>query len=665
MNLVESFFSQDFIRAFAWTLLHSLWQGVLIAILAAVLMWLLRAYRPAVRYMVLYTLMGLMPLLFVLTFFFVEQTGNEVLNPVKQPVINTFQENFLNQVASVYAGENANPDTWYSIPVHFVENHANWLVMIWFIGFLVFLIRFSGSLFFVYRLKHERLYPVDAQWESRLKILSGAIGLNQNIKLAESALAKIPMTIGYLKPVILLPVGTLSGVPPMQLEAIILHELAHILRRDYLLNIIQSVIEMLFFYHPVTWWLSSLIRQEREHICDDIAIGINHDQINYIKALTTMEEFNAKSPVMANAITGTRKKLLTRVKRLIMPAKVRKSGGEGIIAFLLLICLVFALSFNALSIIPDSFDLSGRESGERLNNLLPFSSVPVSNPGSASSETTESSVIQTELIVPPDTIIATSKSGKVVIQVYTDSIDGTDEKDVQVIVERLDDQLDHMQGARAHYNKEVEIWKSGADQIDSISKIVIIKTGDSIKVIKQDTVFMLPDGYDTSFSTSGGFQFYGFEAPEIPDFPEFPPMPDMKYYYFDDGQIEAADEFERAIREQERDMKEFQWQQQDMERELDDNFIIVEPGEDIKHEWKWQERSPEPGVNPSERIIRQELRDDGLTTFGKKYVVELNAKSMFINGEKQPKDVYKKYRKLIESLDQMSFDSDETYKLIF
>lgn len=660
MSLPDPILSHEFIRAFAWTLLHSLWQGALVAAIAAGFMVLFRSSRPVVKYTLLNGLLALLPILFVTTFLLC-YNPHSARDQVKTVTLALQSDDPAQVNASLQVDYSSSSTPWYNSSARFVEQHANWLVLIWFTGFIFFFLRFSGSILLIHRLRNKQLYPVDDYWVARLKDLSGSMGLRKSIKFAESAIAKIPMTIGYLKPVILVPLGTIGGVPAQQLDAILLHELAHILRRDYLLNIIQSVIEMMFFYHPVTWWISGLIRQEREHICDDLVIGVNHDHLNYIKALTTMEELNVKTPLMANAITGSRKKLLNRVKRLLMPAKIRRNVSEGIVAFLLLATLLLALSFNALSIIPDSYDMSGRESGERLISLLPNS---VNNSFTVNNTQQQPAGIQSNPTVP-DTIISTSKSGNVIVKVYTDTIGDSDQKHLDVFVEALDHQMNDLERQKEEFEKQVIILKSTEDQIDSISKIIVIKSGDSIKVIAQDTVIMLPEGFDTVFSSDGGIQFYGFDVPEIPEFPDLGEMPDMKYYYFDDDQIDAAREFERAVRDQERKMQEFQRDQEMRERELNGNIIIKERPRDLDQEWKWQQRYPEPEMKQSERIIRQELNDDGLISGWKKYVIEINSKAMYINGEKQPKDTFKKYRKLVESLEQVSFENGETYKLIF
>lgn len=660
-SLIDSFIGSELIRAFALTLFHSLWQGAVLAILTAAAIFILRKFRPTIRYTVLYIFFLLMPVLFVTTFFWIYQperiTGKSAKvvvagEPGAMPKIqyNT-PENESNSLADIY-------QSW----VGQLESHARWLVLFWLCGFIFFLARFWGSLFYIRRLKTTGLNPVDTFWMNKLSALSVQIGLKRKVRFAESMLIRIPVTIGFLKPVILLPLGTIGGVPPQQLEAILLHELAHILRKDYLLNVFQSVIEIAFFYHPVTWWLSGKIRQEREHICDDLVISVNHDHINYIKALTTMEEFNAKSPGLAHAITGSRKKLLTRVKRMVAPVKFRKSRGEGIAAVLIIIGLILTLSMNAISVIPSSYDLTGRESGQAVYNLLPFSpadplqdAIRKENTGNLNQGNTSE----------PDSVVATSKSGRVIIKVYTDSTDADDQKNVEVIVENIDDQVGKWEQARDNYTKEVIVIRKNAEPMDSISKIIVIREGDSVRIIKTDTLLMFPEGLDSSFTTEGGIGYYRFDAPEIPEFPDMDEMPELNYFYFGDDQKDAAREFERALRDQESDIRDMERKQREFEIQMGDQYLVNPELDKLPKEWKWTQMNPEPPIKESERIIRQELRDNGLTMRGKKYVVELDSKSMYINGDKQPKDVYRKYRKLVEGLEHVNFGNGETFKMIF
>ena len=616
MNLFEFVFSSEFTRAFAWTLFHSIWQGGLIALMAAGLLIILHKHRPVIRYIVLYSLLFLIPVIFTATFLYTYHPENaKDFSESAIAIPKSLPENsILSGIPALTGKETAG--AWYIHPMHIFENKAGWLVLFWFLGFFIFLLRFSGSMLYVYRLKNNNIYPVDKSWNDNLQRLSGRMGLLKPVILAESALTRIPLTIGYLKPVILLPLGTLSGVPPQQIEAILLHELAHILRKDYLFNIIQSVIELLFFYHPVTWWLSKLIRQEREHICDDLVISINHDHINYIKALTTMEDLNSKSALLASALAGSRKNLLFRIKRLITPVNSRKGFGEGIIAFILIIGLVFTLSFNALSIIPSAYDLSGRESGEKLYNLIPFN--PKDLPETISerdvNRPTPGMALTSEI---PDTAVAKSKSGKVIITIFTDSTNQVQQEELDRMAESVDKQAQQYDKAMKEYQIQVQKFKDDKDRIENECKVMVIKKADSTSMTG-DSIIVI---YNDSGSPFPGHHFeYRMPQPGCP----VPPHAREFRYLYSRPDIPDMENFER---------EEFYQQY--------------------------------PGNVPPEKIIRQELIDDGLAVPSKSYIIDLDSSGMYINGEKQSKEIFRKYKRLVESLDVGDLEGDGTYRLIF
>jgi HEAT repeat protein len=159
------------------------------------------------------------------------------------------------------------------------------------------------------------------------------------VLLLESALVRVPTVIGWLRPFILLPVGALTGLTTRQLEAIIAHELAHIRRHDYLINLLQAVVETLLFYHPAVWWVSRRIRQEREHCCDDLAVAVCGDPLIYARALLEMEQLRAAGPQLAMAANGGL--LMNRIQRLVgaqTPHTNRFSGlFAGVIALTTLV----------------------------------------------------------------------------------------------------------------------------------------------------------------------------------------------------------------------------------------------------------------------------------------------------------------------------------------
>ena len=153
-----------------------------------------------------------------------------------------------------------------------------------------------------------------AAWQERLAALSAAVRLSAPVVLLESCRVDVPLVVGWFRPVILIPLGLLAGMPPEHVEAILLHELAHIRRRDYLVNLLQAVAENLLFYHPAVWWISGVIRAERENCCDDLVVAVRGNAYDYAVALTSLEE-NRWTGEPALAATGGN--LMKRIHRLL------------------------------------------------------------------------------------------------------------------------------------------------------------------------------------------------------------------------------------------------------------------------------------------------------------------------------------------------------------
>jgi TonB family protein len=173
--------------------------------------------------------------------------------------------------------------------------------------------------------------PVDGgrdHWNQTLRHLADRVGVTRTLTLLQSALVDAPAVVGMLRPAIIVPASAFAGLAPAHLEAILAHELAHIRRADYLVNLLQCVIETLLFYHPAVWWVSKQVRIERENCCDDLAAAVCADRVAYARALASLEELRVATPRLALAADGG--DLLTRIRRLVEPATVsgpRFSGG--------------------------------------------------------------------------------------------------------------------------------------------------------------------------------------------------------------------------------------------------------------------------------------------------------------------------------------------------
>ncbi|MCP5049124.1 MAG: M48 family metalloprotease [bacterium] len=352
MNMIGNIFSEKLINALGWTLIHSLWQGAVIALGFVVLMFFMRKYRPRTRYftgiMALVLVLGLSAVTFVGTYRAETLKSSPVqsaLNPAQVMAGDT-----LNSQSA--ARQNTAPGTGFFAPAasffkNYFKQHLPLIVTIWLMGILVLMLRFAGGFLHNHRLKTQHGKPLPQSWHRRLEILCRKTGVSKPVALVESAFARVPMVIGYFKPVILIPAGLVTGLPRDQVEALLAHELAHIIRKDYLVNILQNVVDILFFYHPGIRWMSSLVRSERENCCDDIAVSSAGDSLVYAKALTNIQALGTGSLGHAMAITGNSPRLLNRIKRLLKPSKTRSEFTEGFVGAFIMIFCIFTLVVGA------------------------------------------------------------------------------------------------------------------------------------------------------------------------------------------------------------------------------------------------------------------------------------------------------------------------------
>jgi beta-lactamase regulating signal transducer with metallopeptidase domain len=213
-----------------------------------------------------------------------------------------------------------------------------WIVPVWLAGVVAFAMRLLWSARHVARLRREG-EPGGSSLVEAVERLASRMNLGRGVRVVISRFADTPSTIGWLKPVIVLPVSSLLNISSQQLEAILAHELAHIRRHDYLFNMLQVLAETLFFYHPAIWWVSSRIRHERELCCDDLAVELCGDAIGYARALTTLERLRVGAPELALSSSGG--SLLYRIRRLTGAADEQgPSRLPGLLAiFVVLVCV--------------------------------------------------------------------------------------------------------------------------------------------------------------------------------------------------------------------------------------------------------------------------------------------------------------------------------------
>jgi len=349
LNPLAIHFTSTFIHSLGWTILHSLWQITIVSAIYGILLLFLKRSSSALRYY--FSAAFLLVILFISIITFCNEYSiynKEVLTTQSEVFENVNIELTDNQIID------SNTDNQLAVKEQFmayIENNLSLIVAIWNFVILFLLLKMLGGLVYAQRLKSYKTSNAPASWNARLKQLSKSIGINRNIQLLESAIVKVPMVIGFFKPVILLPLGIISGLTTDQLEAILAHELAHIKRNDYLVNVFQTIIEVLFFFHPAIWWISKNIREERENACDDIAISIHKNGIALAKALAKIEILNHNKSTYAMALNGNKTSLINRIKRLVNQQKTSFTLKEGLFTACILVASLIAMSFSTQAII--------------------------------------------------------------------------------------------------------------------------------------------------------------------------------------------------------------------------------------------------------------------------------------------------------------------------
>jgi beta-lactamase regulating signal transducer with metallopeptidase domain len=212
----------------------------------------------------------------------------------------------------------------------FVEENIPFILTAWAVGFTFFGLKFFGGLWYIRKLRHSAI-PLHLQWISYIENLRSTLRISRTVKLAESPYINTPMVIGYLKPIILIPVGMISGLSTEQVETIFIHELAHIKRHDYLVNLFQSFMEMVFFFNPFIWTLSNLLRKEREYCCDDVVVSQHGSSLAYAHALARLEEVRLSSNAFALGLAENKNVLLDRIKRIMEKSAKNYSGKDRMI----------------------------------------------------------------------------------------------------------------------------------------------------------------------------------------------------------------------------------------------------------------------------------------------------------------------------------------------
>ncbi len=357
MNAIETLLDQPIFQALGWTLIHFIWQGALIALLYLSVSVLLRRCAANVRYAAACGAMLLMLIAPAVTMLSIDSSSDQapatglaldaphsdqVVGAITQSPIEQLTPARQTEIEAPLAPQETSMKQWMR---ERLPRTIPWLLALWFAGVLCLSLRFAGGLMMVQRLKRTETSSSVQLWQEKLASLSQRLRVSRPVRLCESALVEVPTVIGWLRPVILLPASALTGLSAEQLEALLAHELAHIRRYDYLVNLLQTSIETLFFYHPAVWWVSAQARQEREHCCDDLAVAACGDVLIYARALTALEHLRGSEVQLAVAASGG--SLLVRIQRLLRRGAPAHYGFESGLAGFIALGTVFILLAGA------------------------------------------------------------------------------------------------------------------------------------------------------------------------------------------------------------------------------------------------------------------------------------------------------------------------------
>jgi beta-lactamase regulating signal transducer with metallopeptidase domain len=322
-----------------WTLLHFVWQGTAIGLVAAIGLRLLRTAAPNVRYALASTALVTMLIMPVATAVRLASSAPGVSNP---PLLMSAISPAPARSSGASLPEDAAAKSAIRVPAArpSIDAVMPAIVMLWLAGVALLQLRLLGGWWRVRGLHRASLAATPSTWQARAALLAASLGVRRLVHVVEARVVDIPSVIGWWRPVILLPIGALAGLTPAQADAILVHELAHIRRHDYLVNGLQHVAETLLFYHPAVWWISRRMRVERELCCDAVVVRICGDPVDYAVALVELEAGRTVHAVLAVAATDG--SLVQRIRVLLsaQPSR-RRPLAHALVTAMVVAGLVF------------------------------------------------------------------------------------------------------------------------------------------------------------------------------------------------------------------------------------------------------------------------------------------------------------------------------------
>ncbi|WP_331995276.1 M56 family metallopeptidase [Chitinophaga sp.] len=322
-------YTTDLVTALGWAILHSIWQALLIFGCLRIVLKLWPAATASTKYNLSFISLAGIFGWFVVTLF-QQLDAVTPFHTIASPAAAAASPVLLNMPAVYQRQQELNgafPNLEFCFPI---------LVALYMAGVGVMCIKLFADLAQLQQIRKQQGMPADTAWEQYLRKLSKQLQIPRKVKLLVSQHIQVPVMMGFLKPVILVPIAMFNNLSAEQLEAILLHELAHVKRNDYILNIFQSIVETTLFFNPFVWWISKYIRLEREHCCDDMVIAHTVQPLHYAKALVALEEYRFTTNPMAMAAADNKQHLFYRIKRIMEMKTSHLNYSQKLMAVLII-----------------------------------------------------------------------------------------------------------------------------------------------------------------------------------------------------------------------------------------------------------------------------------------------------------------------------------------
>jgi GWxTD domain-containing protein len=332
MTPIQTWIESPVTIAVARALLHSIWQAAVVAFALAVVLRIIGSAR--LRYGAACVALGSIALLFAGTFVLVAPQSKGSISWSDGP---TARAPLGNPVATSGRLE---------LPKDSLRRLLPWITPFWLAGVLLFSAFRAAGWTGLRRLRRRAVSDAPPAWLDTLDRIRISIKVGRPVALLESGLTRVPMVIGHLRPAILMPVGLLAGLPAEQVEMVLMHEMAHIRRCDYLVNMLQTFLESVMFYNPAVWWISSVIRNERENCCDDIVVESTNQRRLYASALAALEEIRSDQREVVMAAAGG--DLVKRVRRILRQSEPQASVLVPVLSAVAIVSAAIVLAAHPL-----------------------------------------------------------------------------------------------------------------------------------------------------------------------------------------------------------------------------------------------------------------------------------------------------------------------------